>query len=75
MADLLTHVPALRRLQGERLASDLGAFARKGWSNIKPGRLEWNWHHDLVCEHLQLARQRVIKRLRAGCGAPRRIRC
>jgi predicted phage terminase large subunit-like protein len=63
MADLLAQVPALRRLQAQRLTTNLGAFARKAWPIIKPGKLKWSWHHDLICEYLQLARERVIKRL------------
>jgi len=57
-------VPALRRLHGQqKLAVDLGAFARKAWPIIKPGPLSWSWHHELICEHLQLARLGEIKRL------------
>jgi len=56
----------LRRLLEEDLRADYGrlavvggpgafaAFMRWAWPIVEPGAaLEWNWHHDLVCEEVQ----------------------
>jgi hypothetical protein len=49
------------------LASDLGAFCRAAWSTLHPGtKLVWNWHMDLLCEHLMLVQRRQTKRLIAN---------
>lgn len=39
-------------------------FIHSAWKIIEPqNELEWNWHHELICEYLQLAYERKIKRL------------
>jgi predicted phage terminase large subunit-like protein len=53
LADLLSHVPALRRLRAEHLASDFRAFARAAWNVVFPGRkLAWSPGYDLLSEVL-----------------------
>ena len=35
-------------------ASSLAGFVRVFWHVLEPGvHLEWNWHHDLICERLE----------------------
>jgi predicted phage terminase large subunit-like protein len=47
-----------------KLSEDLGSFVRAAWPTLSPGeKLQWNWHLDLICEHLMLVRERRIKRL------------
>jgi len=39
-------------------------FARSAWHVIEPGTpLLWNWHLDVICDHLQAVHEGVIKRL------------
>jgi predicted phage terminase large subunit-like protein len=48
----------------EKLLSDFGAFCRRAWKEIEPGKpLEWSWHHEYVAEHLMLCYEREITRL------------
>ncbi len=43
---------------------DLGLFVHSAWDVLEPGvRLKWNWHHDLICEHLQAVELGQIQRL------------
>lgn len=45
-----------RREDRRRLAvSSLAAFVRQAWHVIEGGkRLEWNFHHDAICDHVQI---------------------
>jgi predicted phage terminase large subunit-like protein len=48
----------------EKLLSDFGAFCRRAWKEIEPGKaLEWSWHHELVSEYLMLCYEREITRI------------
>jgi len=39
-------------------------FARSAWPVIEPGTdLIWNWHLDVICDHLQAVHEKRIKRL------------
>src|SRR5438045_5176450 len=52
-------VSALRTYLAERLATDLSAFTKKAFQILYPGRkLVWSPHYDLLCEYLQLVKQR-----------------
>lgn len=43
---------------------DLASFSRAAWQVLEPSTpLVWNWHLDLLCEYLTLARDRHIHRL------------
>lgn len=49
-------VAAYRERTREKLIADFGAFCRRAWREVEPGKpLLWNWHHELICEYLQLA--------------------
>jgi predicted phage terminase large subunit-like protein len=48
----------------EKLLADFPSFCRRAWREIEPGKpLEWNWHHELICEFLMLAYAREELRL------------
>src|SRR6266852_1111994 len=53
-----------RSLTREKLLSDFGAFCRRAWREVEPGKeLQWSWHHELICEYLQLCYEGEITRL------------
>jgi predicted phage terminase large subunit-like protein len=52
-----------RRAVAPYLAEDFSAFCQRAWRVVDGSKLGWNWHHELLCEYLTLARQRKIKRL------------
>src|SRR4051812_44645713 len=55
---------SLRLYLAERLANDLAAFTKKAFQVLHPGRkLVWSPHYDLLCEYLQLVKQRQLLRL------------
>lgn len=57
-----------------KLLADFGAFCRRAWREIEPGKpLEWNWHHELLCEYLMLAYAREELRL-IFCLPPRGLK-
>src|SRR5437762_13094109 len=55
---------ALRTYLADRLSADLPAFTKKAFQVLYPNRkLVWSPHYDLLCEYLQLVKQRRILRL------------
>lgn len=45
-------------------AKKLTDFVKSAWGVIEPGtQLEWNWHLDTICEHLEAVTRGKIKRL------------
>jgi predicted phage terminase large subunit-like protein len=58
----------------EKLLADLATFSRRAWREVESAKaLEWNWHHELLCEHLMLAYQREELRL-IFCMPPRSLK-
>jgi predicted phage terminase large subunit-like protein len=55
--------PLLGLESTSRLNSSLAYFAQRAWRHVEPGPLIWNWHHNLLCEYLQLVYERKLKRL------------
>ncbi len=50
--------------QALRYALTFKLFAKAAWPVIEPGTpLLWNWHLDVICDHLQAVFERRIKRL------------
>lgn len=44
----------LRRLTAFRCSKSLADFVRESWHVLEPAtKLEWNWHHEELCFHLQ----------------------
>ncbi len=66
-------IAAMRERTREKLLSSFSAFARRAWREIEPKALQWNWHHDLICEYLQLAYERDELRL-IFCMPPRELK-
>ena len=57
----LTH---LEKFDAEEARLDFKLFAQAAWHVIEPGTpLLWNWHLDVICDHLQAVFERRIKRL------------
>jgi predicted phage terminase large subunit-like protein len=47
-------LPSIESVRAERARRSLAYFIRAGWHVLEPGTtLEWNWHHDALCDHLQ----------------------
>lgn len=47
-----------------RLEGSLKEFAQAAWEIVEPGRkLKWNWHLDVICEHLEMCFRGEIQRL------------
>lgn len=44
-------------------SGSLAAFAKRAWSQIIPDKLQWNWHLDAECEHLEACARGEITRL------------
>lgn len=55
MVLLLAPIKAnLDRLRESRARRSLAEFVKLSWHVLEPTtRLDWNWHHDAVCAHLQ----------------------
>lgn len=52
------------QLQYDVAADDFGLFVQAAWEILEPQtELQWNWHHDYICEHLQAVDQGQILRL------------
>lgn len=61
---------ALRRLYRE----DFGMFARRFIREVAPNlEVEWNWHHDLICDRLARLARGEIQRLLI-CVPPRSLK-
>jgi predicted phage terminase large subunit-like protein len=55
---------ALRLYERNALEGDLAKFVRRFWPVLEPVTpLEWNWHLDLLCEHLTQAARGQCRRL------------
>jgi predicted phage terminase large subunit-like protein len=52
-----------RAIEAEKCRRSLAEFVRRGWSAIEPARLDWNFHFDAVCDHLQAVTEGDILRL------------
>ncbi len=57
-------VAKLRAVQYALAEKRLRDFVRAAWDVLEPRtELKWNWHHDLICEHLEAVRDGQIRRL------------
>lgn len=64
MIDQSTARGALLDLDRELVArGGLREFARLTWPLVEPGQLLWNWHLDVICEHLEAVTRGEIKNL------------
>lgn len=56
-------LPALGRVQAELARRSLADFVRHSWSILDSEPLQWNWHLDAICDHVQaLLEGRIPKR-------------
>ena len=47
-------LPSLEEIRAEQARRSLAQFVRQAWPILEPGKeLVWNWHIDVVCEHVQ----------------------
>lgn len=54
-------VPKTRRMR-------LAAFVEQAWPILEPvAEMQWNWHLDLICEHLTLVENKRFKRIFGEC--------
>lgn len=52
------------RIKGEKARRSLAEFVRQAWHVVEPGTpLEWSWHVDAVCQHLEAVARGDVKRL------------
>ncbi len=57
-------LPSLDRVDAELLRVDLAEMIRACWPILEPGTpLSWNWHVDVICEHLAAVSAGEITRL------------
>lgn len=49
--------------EADELRADLSKFIRAAWPHVVPNPLVPTWHVDAICDHLQAAYQREIRRL------------
>ena len=69
---LRPHAPAMRAELVARARSRLSTFSRLAWRVLEPTTpLEWNWHLDAICDHVQavLDGWMAVQRARAA-GLP-----
>jgi len=50
-------------IEREACKRSLATFVRQAWPHIIPDRLQWNWHIDAICEHLEAVARGEITRL------------
>lgn len=56
--------PTRHAVQARIAQRSLADFARDAWPIIEPGtHLQWNWHLDVICEHLQAVTDGRVRRL------------
>ena len=49
--------------QEQEQLKDLASFSRAAWKVLETAaEFKWNWHLDLICEYLTLARDRIVRR-------------
>ena len=50
----MSRPPTLQDARAEKARRSLAAFVRQAWPIIEPSTaLVWNWHIDVICEHVQ----------------------
>lgn len=54
-ASLRNMIARQRKLRAQNARESFSDFARYGWHAIDTAKLEWNWHHQALCDHMQWA--------------------
>jgi predicted phage terminase large subunit-like protein len=61
---LQTKLENLQKLNTAASELSLSHFVRQSWKILEPKiELQWNWHHSLICEHLEATLAGEINRL------------
>mgnify|MGYP000405596133 FL=1 len=64
-----------RKASAERMRRSLALFVRRSWHVLEPDTpLEWSWHHDALCAHLQAMVEDWEKKRLDPLGFVQRIR-
>lgn len=45
--------PSLEEIEAEERRRSLSLFVQDGWSQIEADQLQWNWHLDVLCSHVE----------------------
>jgi predicted phage terminase large subunit-like protein len=60
----IERAPTIEDVETEKARRHLSEFVRQMWKAVLPGvPLQWNWHLDVLCEHLEAVTRRDIRRL------------
>ena len=52
-----------QRIKYERARRSFAEFARQAWPFVESNDLEWNWHLDVIADHLEAVKRGEIRRL------------
>jgi predicted phage terminase large subunit-like protein len=64
-----------RAADAELMRRSLSLFVQRSWHVLEPDTpLEWNWHHDALCDHVQAVLEDWIKKKADLFGFTQRIR-
>ncbi|MDE2104437.1 MAG: phage terminase large subunit [Patescibacteria group bacterium] len=62
-------LPSRDDVRSEMCRRSLARFVRFGWDIVEPGtELIWNWHIDVICEHLEAVTSGEISQLLINIG-------
>src|SRR5688572_27765532 len=54
LEDPLAAADLLRKVDATLCTKDFAEYCRQAWHVVEPTtKLEWNWHHELICKILQ----------------------
>lgn len=61
-------LPSLEAVDRELARREFKHFVRQAWPIVEPGtKILWNWHIDVICDHLQASFEGKTKRLIINC--------
>ena len=64
-------LPTLQEVRAERARRSLAEFVKQAWPIIEPGTLLiWNWHLDVICEHVQALVERRLGQQNLAINVP-----
>lgn len=58
----------LTEIAAEEMRRNLRLFCKRGWSQLQPQVLSWNWHLDAICDHLSYVTMGEIRFLMISVG-------
>lgn len=64
-----THIRSyLTQVAAEEMRRSLRIFVKRGWVQLQPQTLIWNWHLDCICDHLSFVTMGEIRFLMVNIG-------